>query len=849
MPKLKKIPLKKDLKFWIYHNVKSFYKSDPYFKNFSTDVLLGQLKGVLIDSSTSEELTSNLRRLDINKPFKLFRKMDGENPLYFKYPSLDFQVESLLRCWEEIKIIEKEIRHFNGTGNDAEANINLFSDGENSYSDDIQNSFLFGLRPSLINYYRIEDEDDVSLYSFEMSKVGTIRSDYKVEYDAFRKSVRHKTATVAKNEGVGFFFQTDIKKFYHSISPEIAIRFLKDHYPKAKEMIKCLQQLEEEKESELPIGWIISGTIAYLILMKFHEILKVSLPKYVEDLNIEKLKNTNIEITSYVDDFIFITKTSSLLNNKEKIELEKCMLKCSEDIFEYLLGKKVVYFHEGSFGGKNKAFDITPAFAEIVDSNFFDFITGTSINDTDGLDIFDELMLPGDNNLIINDKVQFLKSISSAKNRMDEIVKSQQSEFNQIFKKVIYKLDTDGMKYIQSVISFLGVYFNELKIQGKYSPEIFIEKITMIEDRVFSVKNVSSDLVIKYFLSLKKIIYKESPEELRSFVDSFRKCKKLIKSNPHCTIFDFSLIEMLSEQIRAEFLIHEIKSVDFRITKEDSALPFFSSYQRFVDIVSISLGHTNLNVELGDFEVFTAVEAMKKVYGSLSVTEKEDFLVLAVSKLLEHVENKKRFFNLLIPEVTYLFISSLTLKGRSDFLLLVRKYKDYDPVFEEIIYQLENTDEIRNIIELNSNKKISYFLSSLGFISGDQKKKNKFSKLSCFFSSFDAHKKFLLEGVVFLSYSMNCNDIDNFWRILFFRYTSIDSSFHLSWKGQSDTFSPASLKVGTLLKMFLREKYSSNVLDLRKSLNRISSEGYIVKGSVNDIVTYVKFDDLFLNLI
>lgn len=420
--------LKKDLKFWIFHNIKAFFKTDPYFKFLSANVYLAEFKGILAKSHTLSDLKKNLSDCKVNFKFEFLRKVEGGKSYYFRYPSLYFQIESMIKTWGEIKEVEKKLREELNLQQLAMPKFSVFEDQENSFDENLDNDFLYGLRPNLCCYHLIEQEKDLTLYSYEMSKVSTIRPDFKREYSSFKQNIRATTRGIAENDGVGLFFQTDIKKFYHSITPEIAANFLTANYSGLETLVSYTKKLGAIGYDELPIGWILSGTVAYFILVKFHRELQAYLDENLQVMRKKKNIIESVKVVSYVDDFIFLIKTSKPLSDAEKEYVEKNILDVSEGIFEDLISEKRILFHRETQGGKNKIFDITPSFAGVVDSNFFNLITESSVVEVDGLDIFEELMLPGDNNLILNERVQFIKSMSSASRRMSQLVGTGNSE-------------------------------------------------------------------------------------------------------------------------------------------------------------------------------------------------------------------------------------------------------------------------------------------------------------------------------------------------------------------------------------------------------------------------------------
>ena len=224
------MPLSENLKFWLYSSIKKFFSLDPYLKNFKTEEILSEFKYFLSESSTSDELLEQLDKCSQYRAMRFYRKQGAEEShLYFVYPRLSFQIESILVAWKDILSLEKEI--INNYELEYISEYSQFPTVESEDEGACSRQFVFGLRPNTNTFYNSSAKLDFSLRDYEMSKITPLQANFKTEYSYYKISVKNQVSKVAlKEEKKCLFFQTDIRSFYHSLPIDEIQQFFRKYH-------------------------------------------------------------------------------------------------------------------------------------------------------------------------------------------------------------------------------------------------------------------------------------------------------------------------------------------------------------------------------------------------------------------------------------------------------------------------------------------------------------------------------------------------------------------------------------------------------------------------------------------
>ena len=297
--------LDEHLKLWIYCKIRDLYKTDPYFGHVDNDILLSSLALALFKASTFDELIAMLDD-EYKNGIKITRKIKTDSVLYFEYPSLVFQIKSLVKLWPKFVDIYK------------------------GHPKDECSSF--GHRPNLID----EDSNLVSTNDRHINSPKKVK--FQEQYVDFENHAYGIANDIVKSSVDGSIravvVQTDIKSFFHALNltqlSEYFDRHLKDNF-----LATYFRELQGyDFSGALPIGWSFSGFVADLLLRNIHKSINANfsalfhkrigmdidkrLRKFFPDVKIttelieyvhKKVAASDIKFessSSFVDDFIFI---------------------------------------------------------------------------------------------------------------------------------------------------------------------------------------------------------------------------------------------------------------------------------------------------------------------------------------------------------------------------------------------------------------------------------------------------------------------------------------------------------------------------------------------------------------
>lgn len=471
-------------KIWLLSNLRHFFKQDPYLKYLDSEVLLQRLKKKLKDERDFEQIKADLPK-EYFKPFKFYRKKEK----YFIYPSLVTQIETLFGCWDEILAIKKI--------QDPQFGILTLSDEDDILDDEDESlessvSHLkrrnFGQSPNAFSHYKLNGKAQLKIHI--RSRVSFIKRNFTKEYVQFKKRIVTTCHEICNRGKSAYVVQTDIKSFFHNIKTSDIEKLLKKHFPKkSKKLIAAIEKVRNEIQTEeLPIGWILSGVISDIVLALVQEELR-------------KKAANSCHYINYVDDFVII-------NEVEKDDLsESSVTPCFdllEGVFKELLeGSKIEFYKEGE---KNRTWRLDQETLGIVDMSWFDFGDASIESDeASKWTAVNEFLLPADNDLDFNERIQFLENLKSIKRKVlnDEI--RTWEHFSDYFKKIIFKLSRTGARYIPSVVETLMVFTRS----NDFPESECIEKLDELY-RIISTNDPNASTWLALFGSLKK--YSDKPE-------------------------------------------------------------------------------------------------------------------------------------------------------------------------------------------------------------------------------------------------------------------------------------------------------------------------------------------------
>lgn len=478
--------LKKFHQEWLFSTLSKFFQKDQYLRHLDRDLIIQEIKFKIQQASTLEMLLKDLDK-EYDSSFEFFRK-EGRS---FKYPSVRLQVETLFKCWNEILILKKELnqQQIKLTGK-LPSSTNMETDGLNDELDidevPYQLRNCFGHKVNLISMPKLFGKH--TLKTHVLSKSSYLTTNFTKEYSRFKKRIESYTSEKLKVSDI-VIIQTDIESFYHCINTDDVIKILETrNNEKSSNIRESIKKIQEELSTrELPIGWILSGPICDLLLnIVHHELMK---------------EKSDSLFLSYVDDFVIITpdqakdQTENIASSRISL-LEKTFNKLLQD-------SKINFYKEGE---KVKKLHLRKGTPGIVDLNYFNIgnLSGEPEDDFKWSSV-NEFLLGADNDITLNERVQFLENLKKVKNRIlnDEIKTKEQ--FEDYVNKIVYKISTSGIKYVGNVTELVLTFtisngIDEMSTIG------YLEKITSQMEESIMPANVW----LSFFSTIKRTTSKPS---------------------------------------------------------------------------------------------------------------------------------------------------------------------------------------------------------------------------------------------------------------------------------------------------------------------------------------------------
>lgn len=570
------------LKLWVYSKVRDLFKTDPYFGHVDRDILLSNLSLALFQSNNLSDLLKAVDG-DYKKGIKISRKIKKDGVLYFEYPSLNFQIRSLFELWSKV--------------------VSLYETNEWLNKEPIR--FSFGHKPAVV-----EDSGDTSSLPDKFIN-SPLKIKFQDEYTAFQKFVydkSNKLVSVGSSPDTKVFvIQTDIKAFFHSLYLKDISSYL-DKKLKINFFKKYLEELEVEFEFSggLPIGWMFSGFIADILIQGFHaEVLSsfnsVFLKKLSKDLTSQLKKilpetkvteelskyvlakmgvsNFKFEFASnYVDDFVFVISSTDVPvegedESKRKIFeriVADAVFEVADELIAKEYGKDNLHFYNLE-EGKGKYFTFNQNNIDSLKTNFHRFMGIHTYDEEIEPNLWamlDDFLLPADNDLSLNERAQFFATLSNLRKMLIEGEKISKEDRDDIFKKILFKIESDEAKYIHSIFSLIEAFL----ASDEQGVDYYLEKVSSIIEK-FIAANKSLDLWLKLFKGYNFLHSRRKYDKRINFFNDFNKFYQHWKSRSN-NLDDFDIIEsVLSSYIIKEHVY--LRTTDVKFT-QSGALPSLS---------------------------------------------------------------------------------------------------------------------------------------------------------------------------------------------------------------------------------------------------------------------------------
>lgn len=447
-------------KYWIYKKFQHFFKRDACFKFFTSDILLEKFYSCLMETSDIKQLLKKLKREGLDESIQIPRKIgkvEGrERILYYEYPGLAFQMNSLIECWEEVCNIQK-----NYSGEDLKYSLDLeFEDGFDEV-DDVkidERRRCYGNKPNYHLQFRPQLLNEYSISEHERNLGLPLRINFTKEYTQFNAAVTKLCERLTINDDLQVLVvQTDIESYYHKLKIEFLIKYFESSLIlRDLKLKKWLKKLKEEYGfEELPIGWILSGFISNILLLGINRMLNKKLANRLA-LKLKKERvlfplADSLRVFSYVDDFIMVIPLKKKENvNHQKIE--RAVVDLSNELLSEAYAE-YISFHKYE-SKKTKAFVVDKFSVSKLRRNFHDMKVSIPAEVQFGLEL-GELMVAHDPELVINERNQFSIDLTAASRALLRGNNIRKQDIFELIDNMNSKVRTTEGKYISRVFFLL----------------------------------------------------------------------------------------------------------------------------------------------------------------------------------------------------------------------------------------------------------------------------------------------------------------------------------------------------------------------------------------------------------
>ena len=717
---------------WIYNKIQGHYRRELYFQGLDIPFYFSILKFCLSESNNFQDLESNLKKYDMNNCLNFVRKTTENNDnLKFSYPSLSFQAESLFHCWNEILEIQKHSGEDISKAIIYQRNLKFMEDEDKN---EIEEEFLdtdrfcYGNKPNLD--VSLTPNSDQSIQREEERKVFPITTDFKYEYNSFRRSTILKAKNIIETDQKDvIFIQTDIKTFFHNLQVDPLAVFIEKKFPKAKNICRYLRLLKDKFEYDtLPIGWILSRFVANIISQEFHLLFQKSLSKNFQS-SLEKKQlsfpeGSIIDLSqkwpvilkhqiSYVDDFIFLMSIPT--NNKgipEKTIANLILKEASNLLNKVLKTCNLLEFH-GLDSEKTKYHRFNTNNISSLKTNFSFFNTADDylIGDSEITARIDEILLPVDNDITLNANQQFHRNLKGLQKVVIGNRHFREEEVRDLLGQIQIKIEKTGSRYIRSV--FRLFYLLELSdLSDNMKDQIRKKEIKKIFDTFKKNNNYSFEWVKffnGYFNFLRSIEYKDKDP----FFKLLDKASQSIK-NP--TEDDKILFQLLKNEYIYKIILNtsgkqkptipnELKQSNF---DNKTLLSLSNKRNRSICFLNKVICSKDIppNLKPTDLTwISTVLNQLLLRNHNIEATQ-----IFSIIKPFQKKKNKILHFGL--SRIATIYLPFNTMHNQFQFLKKVKEYND-EPFWKITNELVSCQKKLANYYKFNEKKRLEQILKTL----------------------------------------------------------------------------------------------------------------------------------------
>ncbi|MDD0852097.1 hypothetical protein HBN50_03270 [Halobacteriovorax sp. GB3] len=664
---------------WLFNNIRRFFQQDPIFRNFNTHVITADLKKKICSKNNYEELLKSLDSEFYNSSYKSVRKVDGDIKYYYEYPSLKFQLETLVDVYKEALLIlksENDLTSYNfsddsflqihDTGNIEEEEFELYK-----YKNSLDRN-VFGNKLNKNTYLsKIDEEKKISidkterLIDRERYKNSSIKLNYKFEYNCFSFKVLNEIKRVAESKKDGIFFQTDLVKFYHCLKIDQIISFF-SHFYEGQRSQKIRESLEKIKDlfhfDSLPIGWIYSGIISNIILIKFYQEFQIKITSSIK--NDEVMNQVqNVELISFADDLIFIIEFKKYSKETSIESITDRLTSIVEEVFVTKLFFPSVTCHKPNTD-KVKSFVITSDFSKLANTNFMKFDTGTYVDGEADWGHIGSLISPIDNDLALNTNVVFVQNLKQIKDLISEGTIGIDDFLSKYINILIFKLSNGGLKYISYITMVASEVIKNDAVSKTFDGKKFESVFMPITEKVIE-SDMTTDVVLKFLKKIFDLFYYEYLDE-ESFFSALKIYYKVrnefFKKHGGRKNFVFDVFE---SELKLISIVRGFKS-DLRFYDDHFSKQFY---------LSSCLTLPNIGSDSNEYHV-ASLGYMFRRTGKIRC-----FVELLFENMFKHSSDRPKFkekIRRVIEETLYLYINELYSKEMTSLFGMLSETRLYE---------------------------------------------------------------------------------------------------------------------------------------------------------------------------
>lgn len=806
---------------WIYFNIRKFHTDDLYLKTLNANIINSDFKQILNHSSNTEELEANLDIPSFNKEFGFYRK-DG---LYFLYPSLKNQVMSLLDCWPEISSIYSS--YYESSENDFESHEDEpFQEKLISGRKKKIKRKSFGNRANISSDFR--SEPSATIHRHVMTSNRSIRVSFSYELNDFRKRAISELKKIEKRKKLNsYFIQTDLKSFFHCLNLEILQRHLPKNIPKCREWLKKVYSTNPD--GGLPIGWILSGFLADLLMRKFSSQIEKNEIQIKRNLQLGHLTMLN-----YVDDLIFFVSSKNKLEKKTFLE-DFC--KTIQIEINNFFDSDSIKIHS-SESPKTKFVELRESSLALMNSNWHDstFASyGKRETPNKKWSMLDEFLLPADNDLFLNERVQFYNNLKNLRAKVESGEIQSKNEFVPLLDKILYKMSLDR-KYLYTIVDTVFLYGskrNDLE-----------ELVSKLWHALQKLEDITCLELINFLNCLHSYI-KKKKHHIKIFHDYASKVKSFVSNNQRFKIYNDE--QLLNSFLTKFYIAHPelINTLCDHANKDD--LYFYKSSCAALNYSEILVNSKIISVRGNPFLFFEVSKNLTQNSNSLDALK---YLKIMVKNIESH-DGKKRFILEYLENFSYEFVPLFSRRQLEYLLKFLHEFEIHGPVIDEIENILVNYEYLKSFYSSIDVPHVTRFVVGTKVTGSKKLDKNFEAFRSLLFLKHYKPYAFYREilGLVVLA----CSNYKDALRVILYQYRTTDSFVFFSWNALPTSYNASShILLGVVKKILASSTTSFNVntspiaIDLVEEIQSLHSLGgsKVKKINLKEFEEYMSFDTL-----